>query len=119
METERLAHTVEEHLAGKAPVVRAIYERLIDAVRAFGPLHEEPKKTSIHLNHRTAFAGIATQQQALLLTIRAASPIESPRVRANERVSAKRVHALVKLERPEDVDAELVGWLRAGYDLST
>ncbi len=39
------------------------------------------------------------------------------RVAKVEQVSAHRYHNELKLERPEQVDDELAGWLRAAYEL--
>jgi hypothetical protein len=35
-----------------------------------------------------------------------------------ERVSANRFHNEMLLESPKDVDAEVIGWLKAAYALS-
>jgi Domain of unknown function (DUF5655) len=79
---------------------------------------EDPKKTSIHLNRRTAFAGIATRKDSLLLTIKASADNPSPRIRKHEKVSANRWHLEVLLTTPDDVDAELKKWLEAAYELA-
>jgi hypothetical protein len=49
------------HFARRGPVVREIYDRLVEAAEQFGPVRQDPKKTSIHLARRTAFAGVATE----------------------------------------------------------
>jgi len=51
--------TVDEHFAGKADGIRDLYDRLIAVAEKFGPVEQDPKKTSIHLNRKTAFAGVA------------------------------------------------------------
>jgi hypothetical protein len=112
------AHTVNDHFTGKDPVAREIYDRLLAAVRKFGPVHEEPKKTSIHLSRSSAFAGVQVRKAHLILTIKADRPFDSPRVFKCEQTSASRFHHEVKLSVPDDVDKELIGWLRAGYELS-
>lgn len=110
--------SVEQHFAGKDPKVRALYDLLLAAVRPFGAVAEDPKKTSIHLNRRTAFAGIATRREAIVLTIKADRDIASPRVVKREQASANRWHLEVKLTAPADVDRELTSWLAAAYELS-
>jgi hypothetical protein len=45
--------TVDEHFAGKADELRALYDRLVDLAETFGPVEQEPKKTSIHLSRTT------------------------------------------------------------------
>jgi hypothetical protein len=113
------SYAVAVHFVGKSPVVHAIYERLIAAVEPFGPVTQDPKKTSIHLTNTTAFAGVQTQKQAILLTIRANTPVDSLRIRKTEQVSTNRYHLIVKLETVDDVDAELLTLLHAAYELST
>ena len=110
--------TVNVHFENRDAIVRQIYDRLLKSARSFGPVVEDPKKTSIHLVNRTAFAGIATRKSAIVLTIKADSDISSPRIHKSEQTSARRFHHEVKLNSPADVDAELVGWLKHAYALS-
>ena len=110
--------SVNEHFVGKPDEVRAIYDRLVALAEAFGPVEQDPKKTSIHLNRQTAFAGVAVRKAHIVLTIKSDRPIKSPRVFKSEQTSAKRFHHEIKLSAIEDLDAELQGWLKAAYDLS-
>jgi len=93
------------------PPQRAIYKRLLSAVRAIGAFTEDPKKTSIHLMRKSAFAGVATRKDALQLTIKAAADIPSPRIVKRQQASANRWHLEVRLEDPKQVDRELKSWL--------
>ena len=110
--------TVESHFAGKEATTRKIYERLLKTSRKFGSVIEDPKKTSIHLNNRTAFAGVATRKNAIILTIKSDRRLTSPRIQKSEQTSASRFHHEVKLTSPADVDGELTRWLKAAYELS-
>jgi Domain of unknown function (DUF5655) len=101
------------------PAQRAIYTRLLKAARTIGPFKEDPKKTSIHLTRKTAFAGVATRKDALQLTIKSATDIRSPRIVKRQKASANRWHLEVRLESPNDIDRELTSWLRDAMDLST
>jgi len=49
--------SVASHFVGKEPATRKIYDRLLQTSSRFGSVTEDPKKTSIHLVNRTAFAG--------------------------------------------------------------
>ena len=82
-------------------------------------MKEEAKKTSIHLVSRTAFAGIATRKMALILTLKSSRDIHSARIIRHEQASANRWHLEVRVERASEVDAELIGWLRAAYGMSS
>ena len=110
--------SVNEHFVGKPDEVRAIYDRLVAMAEAFGPVEQDAKKTSIHLNRRTAFAGVAVRKAHIVLTIKSDRPLKNPRIFKSEQTSGKRFHHEIKLGSVEDLDAELRGWLKAAYDLS-
>lgn len=110
--------TVKTHFAGNAVVVLQIYEALLKRVREFGPVIEDPKKTSIHLVNKTAFAGVATRRSAIVLTIKSDRDLRSARIHKSEQTSARRFHHEVKLTTLAEVDAELIAWLKEGYALS-
>src|SRR2546430_3253812 len=111
--------TIGSHFEDKDPVVRQIYDRLLKTAQRFGPVGEEPKKTSIHLVNKTAFAGVATRKSAIILTIKSDRKLSSPRIHKSEQTSASRFHHEVRLSSPADVDAELTRWLQAAYELSS
>ena len=110
--------TVLQHFKGRSPAVRTIYDRLVGAASSFGPFTEEPKKTSIHLVRRSAFSGIATRKDALILTVKSPADIRSARVFRRLRASATRRYIEVRLEDPAQVDAELKSWLKTSIELS-
>jgi len=109
---------VENHFENKSPIVQEIYDSLIKKVKSFAKFQEEPHKTSIHLLNQTAFAGVATRKDYLLLTIKLDYQVESSRVTKTEQVSRNRFHLLIKLESPKAIDAELLKWLKDAYKLS-
>lgn len=109
---------LESHFAGKDPTVRKIYDHLLKHSRQFGSLTEEPKKTSIHLVNKTAFAGVATRKGAVVLTIKSDRKLSSPRIHKSEQTSANRFHHEVKLTSPADVDSEILKWLKNAYAMS-
>lgn len=110
--------TVDQHFADKPAEIRELYDRLVALVERFGPVEQDPKKTSIHLNRRTAFAGIAVRKAHLILTIKSDRPPSSPRIFKSQQTSASRWHHEVKLTTPKDLDAEMRQWLKAAYELS-
>jgi len=109
---------VTQHFETRDPKVKRIYDRLVDVSESFGSVNQEPKKTSIHLTNRTAFAGVAVRKDSIVLTIKSAQDIASARIAKREKVSANRWHLEVRLNDPKDVDHELVGWLQAAYEIS-
>ncbi len=110
--------SIEQHFTKCEPQVRATYDALLKLAKDFGAVKQEPKKTSIHLVRKTAFAGIATRKGALILTIKADEDITSPRIFKREQASAHRWHLETRLEKPADVDREIRAWLKQAYELS-
>jgi hypothetical protein len=92
-------------------VVRAIYDRLVATAQRWGAVREEPKKTSIHLARKTAFAGVATRKAGIVLTLKSPTDIRSRRISKREQVSANRWHVEIKLDEPSQVDADIKKWL--------
>lgn len=111
-------YSVSDHFVNKDTAVRGLYDQLISLLRTFGPIEEDPKKTSIHLNRTSALAGVETRKNYLLLNIKSDHKIESPRIEKAEQVSAKRFHHKVRISSPKDFDEELKTWLKEAYLLS-
>jgi len=111
--------TVKSHFDGKDAVTRKLYDQLLKGVKKFGRVVEDPKKTSIHLVNKTAFAGVTTRSKAIVLTIKSDRELAHPRIHKSEQTSARRFHHEVKLTSIADVDAELLGWLKNAYALSS
>ena len=111
-------YTVNDHFINKDASVRALYDQLVSLVQSFGPIQEDPKKTSIHLNRKSALAGVETRKDYLLLNIKSNHAIKNPRIVKAEQVSAKRFHHKVRISSPNDLDEELKTWLEQAYILS-
>ncbi|MCA9390076.1 DNA replication protein DnaC [candidate division WWE3 bacterium] len=97
--------------------VQDIYEVLIKKVHALGDITIEEKKTSIHVKARSAFLGIHPKKKFLDINIVTANPIDAPRVKKTEQVSANRFHNEVRLENVDQIDTELMAWIQQAYQL--
>ena len=109
---------IERVFARSEPQVRAVVHALIERVRQLPDVAVDPKGTCLHLNRRTAFAGLHPRRSALLLNLRSSAPIESPRIRKVERVSANRCHNELLIESVEAIDGELMDWIAAAHALA-
>lgn len=118
MPTSKPTVSVDPHFTRSSPAARATYDAILKTSRALGPIVVEPKKTSIHLVRKTAFAGIATRKDALILTLKSAARIRGPRVHRAEQTSANRWHVEFRLASAADVDRDLRAWLSEAYSLS-
>ena len=94
-----------------------LYRSLQAALRRIGPFREEVKKTSVHFVRTSAFVGIHFRKSHVLITIKAASPIDDPRIVKAEQVSKNRWHCEVKVADPAEIDRDLTGWMTTAYEL--
>jgi hypothetical protein len=109
---------IDRVFARSEPQVRTIVSVLVERVRQLPGVVVDPKDTCLHLNRRTAFAGLHPRRTALLLNLRSSAPIESPRIRKVERASANRYHNEMLIDSVEAIDGELMGWIAAAHALA-
>ena len=111
-------YSVSDHFINKDPAVRALYDQLLKTLNKIGPVEEDPKKTSIHINRKSALIGVETCKDCLLLTIKADHEINNPRIEKVEKISAKRFYHKVRISSSKDYDTELKSWLKDAYALA-
>jgi hypothetical protein len=109
---------VDRIFARSEPEVRALATALIERARMLPDVAVDPKGGCIHLNRKTAFAGLHPRRNALLLNLRSSAPIESARIRKVEKVSANRYHNEMLVESAEAIDDELIGWIADAHALA-
>ena len=111
-------HSIDDHFVNKSPSVRLLYDHLLDNLNEIGPIEQDPKKTSIHINRKLALVGVETRKDYLLLTIKADHKIDHPRIEKLEQISAHRFYHKVRITSLKDYDAELKAWLNDAYRLA-
>ena len=99
------------------PEVKILYQTFIDSIQKFGKIIVEEKKTSVHLKRGKAFAGVHPRKNYIVLNIVSSSPIKSPRITITEQISKNRFHNELKIEKPFDINEELIAWLHTAYQL--
>jgi hypothetical protein len=99
---------------GPKASLRPIHERVMAAIAAFGPFEIAPKKTYVSLRRRKQFAmvGPATKTQVEIgLNVRDLPTTD----RLKPQKPGGMCQYKVRLGSVEEVDEELVGWIRAAY----
>jgi hypothetical protein len=96
-----------------------LYAGLIASLDAIGRYEVEVKKTSLHITHGRAFLGVHPRRDDLLLNIVTQEPLDGPRIKRSARLSANRFHNETIVTSTDDLDGELLGWLKSAYDLTT
>jgi hypothetical protein len=108
---------IESQYAGAKAGLRPIHDKLIAAVRSFGPDVElAPKKAYVSIRRSKQFAmtqpTTATRVDVGLI-LKGVEPVG--RLEASGSFNAMFTHR-VRVASPAEVDAELVGWLRRAYE---
>jgi hypothetical protein len=109
---------IERIFARSEPHVRETARALIARALALPGVTVAPRGTCIHLDRRTAFAGLHPRKAALLINLRTSAPIASGRIHKVERVSASRYHSELLLESAQALDGELMGWIAEAHALA-
>lgn len=99
------------------PEVKKLFAELQNKLEKVGPIVVEEKKTSFHIKNKSGFAGVHPKNNYFILNIVSSVPIKSPRVIKQEQVSKNRFHNEVRVEKSEDINLELIGWLKEAYML--
>ena len=109
----------DEVLAGiyadKKASLRPIHDKLMSAIEAFGEFEIAPKKGYVSLRRKKQFAMIGPGSAT-----RVDVGLNMKGVPAGERLLAEKPGGMcqykVRVTSPDEVDAELIGWVRVAYD---
>jgi hypothetical protein len=108
-------HTLAHHFKGKPPAIRVLYDKVVSAIRAIGPVRVLPEKTRIAFQVRMSFAQVTPRQAWLDGHVVLARRLDSPRFRKVETFSPRNHLHAFRLHQPSDVDAEFRAWLAESY----
>ena len=108
---------LDDHFTGTASEVRAVFDRVLAAVSAFGPVEVLPEKTRIALHVRMSFAAFTPRRHWLDGHLVLARHADSPRFLRVQELSPRNVVHTFRLTSPADVDAEFVNWLAEAYQV--
>jgi Domain of unknown function (DUF5655) len=108
-------HTLASHFAGKPPEIRALFDRVLAAIRRIGPVRVLPEKTRIAFQVRMSFAQVTPRQRWLDGHVVLARRLEHPRFRKVETFSPRNHLHAFRLEHVAEIDAEFRAWLAEAY----
>jgi predicted transport protein len=100
---------------GPKAALRPIHDKVLAAVKQFGAFEEAPKKTYVSYRRKKQFAmvGPATNTRVEVgLNVKGLTG--SPRL--IDQGAGKMCNYVVKVTDAQEVDAELLGWIKAAYD---
>ncbi len=110
------SYTVQDYLSGKAERSVKLYRQFEGMVLSLGVVEITPAKTRIGFQNRRIFAAVnRIGRQHLAIHIVTSRPIESQRVDRIEALDQACYVNHLRILSPEDLDGELLGWLKLGY----
>lgn len=117
----RQAHSCQlvplsEHLSKATPEAICIYEAVMAAVRACGPVQVAPTRTGINLLSATSLGSLSLRRDYANLGLVFTHRIENPRLQLLYKLSAQSFAYRVRVGSAGEVDRELKGWIREAYE---
>jgi hypothetical protein len=106
---------LEHHFENKPPEIRALFETMVEAIRAIGPVRVLPEKTRIAFQVRMSFAQVTPRTKWLDGHLVLARRLEHPRFRRLETISPRNHVHFFRLTSPEEIDAQFRAWLAEAY----
>ncbi len=108
-------YELEAHFRGKSTQTRKLYEKFASQVRSCGPVTILPEKTRIAFQVRMSFAALQVQRGKIIGHLVLPQRYERPCfVRIDSLSRSNHVHHF-KIEKPEDLDQELCGFIKQAY----
>jgi hypothetical protein len=112
-------YDLDRHFAGKDPIVRAVFDRYVEVVRAFGPVDVVPLKTRIVFRARSNFAAAVARKRTLEGILWLKRHAAHPRIYRLEMQVYRDYGHYFRLTRPDDLDDELVALLQEAYVIAS
>lgn len=108
-------YTLAHHFRGKRPEIRALFDHVVAAIRAIGPVRVLPEKTRIAFQVRMSFAQLTPRRNWIDGHVVLARRLEHPRFRRVQTFSPRNHLHAFRLTKLSDVDAEFRSWLAEAY----
>ena len=108
-------HSLAHHFRGKPPAIRALFDAVVEAIQAIGPVRILPENTRIAFQVRMSFAQVTPRRGWLDGHVVLARRFEHPRFRRVQTFSPRNHLHEFRLVRPSDIDAEFRAWLAEAY----
>ena len=88
----------------------------VELVKQCGPVDVVPTKTRVAIMVRVRFAGVSrVSERRMTRGFALRRPLKHPRIRKVERLGPKWYGHWLRITSPEELDDEVLGWLRESY----
>src|SRR5687767_764329 len=108
-------YSLDDHFAGKEPVVRALYEQLLESLERLGPVGVFAVKTRIVFQAEVQFAAAMPRRRWLDGYFWLRRQAAHPHIRKVDMGVFRDYGHLFRLTQPQDLDEELEDLLHEAY----
>jgi len=109
---------IEAFFDKRPPIFKAILDRLVEVLNAFGDYRIEPIPYNvIRFKTKSTFASIKRKKDHLEISFYLDHLEDVLPVVKYKQMSARRVVHVVPVDAVEDIDSQLIDWMRASYEL--
>lgn len=110
-----LEELLDEIYTGPKAAFRSLHEKLMDEIHKLGESEAVPKKGYFSLRRKKQFAMLGPKTNTRFeLGLNAKALEKSPRL--VEQPQGSMCNYIVKMSGPEEIDSELLKWIKAAYD---
>lgn len=81
----------------------------------FGSMRIDAVKTAINFTRRSHFVMLYVRKRSLVLDFASEAPLMSERIFRRDKLGPRLYLNYVRLTTPEDIDEELLSWLKEAY----
>jgi hypothetical protein len=107
--------SVSSHFEGK-PEAKALFDILYLKLESFGPVRADAVKTSVNLVAKHHFGAVHAMKNGLRLGFVLRRKVEDARIIHHEWAGGDRWGHSVRLINPNEIDDQLLGWLKEAYE---
>jgi len=102
----------------RPPLLKELYKKVKDIVDGFGEYREETLPPDvIFFKTKSSFLAVKVKKDHIEVEFFLDQVEDVPPVAKFLQTSKHRVAHVVKVDDEKDIDAQLIGWMRASYDL--
>lgn len=109
---------LDEHFINKEPGVRTTYVRLESTLKTFGDFQVSPVINAILFSAVSTFLAVKPKSKWLDLEFVLDYQADEFPIHKTIQVSKNRYAHFVRIQNPEEVDEQLIRWIKKAYELN-
>lgn len=106
-----------DHLRHKPQKIQALVYDLLAQIETFGPIELNPVKSAIQVKAGATFLSIKPKSEYIELEFQLGQEIDQFPVHRTVRISRNRALHFMNIDSDEDINDQLIAWLRDSYHL--